>query len=110
MELADMEKILDKNVGAFNRREMNCAESTLKSVCEYIGADDKLLPRIATAFGGGMGGSQSVCGAVTGALMALGASELDDETCAQTINFALKNNEDIREIMADDEFIRCLMG
>ena len=34
----------------------NCAESTLKSVCEYIGADDKLLPRIATAFGGGMGG------------------------------------------------------
>lgn len=72
MELADMEKILDKNVGAFNRREMNCAESTLKSVCEYIGADDKLLPRIATAFGGGMGGSQSVCGAVTGALMALG--------------------------------------
>ena len=54
MELADMEKILDKNVGAFNRREMNCAESTLKSVCEYIGADDKL------------------CGAVTGALMALG--------------------------------------
>lgn len=44
------------------------------------------------------------------ALMALGASELDDETCAQTINFALKNNEDIREIMADDEFIRQILG
>ena len=44
------------------------------------------------------------------ALMALGVSDLDDETCAQTINFALKNNEDIKEIMADDEFIRHLIG
>ena len=42
--------------------------------------------------------------------MALGAKELDDETCAQTIGFALKNNEDIKEIMADDEFIRHLIG
>ena len=44
------------------------------------------------------------------ALMALGVKDLDDETCAQTINFALKNNEDIKEIMADDEFIRHLIG
>ena len=44
------------------------------------------------------------------ALMALGVKDLDDETCAQTINFALKNNEDIKEIMADDEFIRNLIG
>lgn len=40
------------------------------------------------------------------ALMALGAEELDEETAAQTLGFALKNNDDIREIMADDEFIR----
>ena len=43
------------------------------------------------------------------ALMALGATELNEDTCAQTIGFALKNNTDIREIMADDEFIRCLV-
>lgn len=43
------------------------------------------------------------------ALTALGATELDDETCAQTIGFALKNHEDIKEIMADDEFIRRLI-
>ena len=40
------------------------------------------------------------------ALMALGADALDDESCAQTIGFALKNNDDIREILADDDFIR----
>ena len=43
------------------------------------------------------------------ALMALGASELNEDTCEQTIGFALKNNTDIREIMADEEFIRCLV-
>ena len=43
------------------------------------------------------------------ALMALGAAELDDESCAETIGFALKNNDDIREILADDDFIRSLM-
>ena len=40
------------------------------------------------------------------ALMALGVDELDDESCAETIGFALKNNDDIREILSDDDFIR----
>ncbi len=43
------------------------------------------------------------------ALMALGAEELDDESCAQTLGFALKNNDDIREMLADDDFIRSLL-
>ena len=45
----------------------------------------------------------------TSALIALGAKDLDEETCAQTIGFVLKNNDDIKEIMADDEFVRCLI-
>ena len=43
------------------------------------------------------------------ALMALGAQELDEDAAAQTLGFALKNNDDIREIMADDEFIRAIL-
>ena len=43
------------------------------------------------------------------ALMALGVDELDDESCAETIGFALKNNDDIREILSDDDFIRSLI-
>ena len=43
------------------------------------------------------------------ALMALGAEELDEESAAQTLGFALKNNDDIREITADDEFIRTIL-
>ena len=44
------------------------------------------------------------------ALMALGANELDDESCAQTIGFALKNNTDIEEVLSDDGFIRNLFA
>ena len=43
------------------------------------------------------------------ALMALGIDALDDESCAQTIGFALKNNDDIRGILSDDDFIRGLL-
>ena len=43
------------------------------------------------------------------ALMALGAQEMDEDAAAQTLGFALKNNDDIREIMADDEFIRAIL-
>ena len=43
------------------------------------------------------------------ALQALGADELDDDNLSQTLGFALKNNDDIREIMADDEFVRAIL-
>jgi C_GCAxxG_C_C family probable redox protein len=41
-------------------------------VCQELGIESPIIPRVATAFGGGMGGLGSVCGAVTGALMAIG--------------------------------------
>jgi C_GCAxxG_C_C family probable redox protein len=41
-------------------------------VCQELGIESPVIPRVATAFGGGMGGLGSVCGAVTGALMAIG--------------------------------------
>ena len=43
------------------------------------------------------------------ALMALGVDELDENSAAQTLGFALKNNDDIREMLADDEFIRTIL-
>ena len=43
------------------------------------------------------------------ALMALGAEELDEDSAAQTLGFALKNNDDIREIVNDADFIRSIL-
>lgn len=70
--MADMDRILDKNIALYNGRGLNCAETVLSSMCEYMGVDSALVPRVATAFSGGMGSTQSVCGAATGALMAIG--------------------------------------
>jgi len=39
---------------------------------DYLGLEDSLLPRLASGFGGGIGRKGSLCGAFTGAIMAIG--------------------------------------
>jgi C_GCAxxG_C_C family probable redox protein len=39
---------------------------------DYFGIEDSLIPRLATGFGGGIGRKGSLCGAFTGAIMAIG--------------------------------------
>lgn len=56
-----------------------CAESVLTSLASAQGIESDLLPRIATAFCGGMSRTCGTCGALTGAMMgvslALGRSK-----------------------------------
>jgi len=49
-----------------------CAESVLLAVCQEYDIESDVIPRIASCFAGGIGNSGSVCGAVTGAVMAIG--------------------------------------
>lgn len=56
-----------------NRKKgYNCAQAVLCAYSDLLGTDEKLLFAVAEGFGGGMGGMQSVCGAVTGMYMAAG--------------------------------------
>jgi C_GCAxxG_C_C family probable redox protein len=50
----------------------NCAQSVLLTMFEHWNGKDEVIPKIATAFGGGIGRCGSVCGALTGGVMALG--------------------------------------
>ena len=50
----------------------NCAESVFMSLAESIGTKSDLIPKIATPLGGGIGRRGSVCGALTGGVMAIG--------------------------------------
>jgi C_GCAxxG_C_C family probable redox protein len=52
----------------------NCAESVLKSIVEdAFGQCHACIPRAATAFGGGVGGThEELCGALSGGIMAIG--------------------------------------
>jgi C_GCAxxG_C_C family probable redox protein len=50
----------------------NCSQSVLAAIGPVFGVSENVCLKVATAFGGGMGRQQYTCGAVTGALMALG--------------------------------------
>jgi C_GCAxxG_C_C family probable redox protein len=50
----------------------NCAQSVLSTMFEFWNGENELIPKIATAFGGGIGRCGSLCGALTGGVMALG--------------------------------------
>ena len=56
----------------------NCCQAVLMSFCEEHGLDGETAFRLAAHFGGGMRHG-ATCGAVTGALMALGLAGKGDE-------------------------------
>jgi C_GCAxxG_C_C family probable redox protein len=51
---------------------LNCAQSVFSSLLKESGLDKREAAKIASAFGGGIMDMGKTCGAVTGALMALG--------------------------------------
>jgi C_GCAxxG_C_C family probable redox protein len=61
-----------KHAMDFFDKKANCAQSVLWAFASDYGMDEKTALRVATGFGGGMGRMANVCGAVTGAYMALG--------------------------------------
>lgn len=50
----------------------NCAQSVLLAMQKYWEVKNPLEPRVASAFGGGIGRRGSVCGALTGGVIAIG--------------------------------------
>jgi C_GCAxxG_C_C family probable redox protein len=61
----------------------NCAQSVLATMFEYWNGENELIPKIAAAFGGGIGRCGSVCGALTGGVMALGIRYATNEPSAE---------------------------
>ena len=53
-------------------RGFSCAPAVLSTYCEQLGLEEALALRIASGFGGGIGLTGRTCGAVTGAIMAIG--------------------------------------
>jgi len=49
-----------------------CSQAVLSVFCEEMGMDHTTALKVASGFGGGMGRMGEVCGAVTGAYIALG--------------------------------------
>lgn len=71
----------------------NCAQSVLLPFAEDFGMSEEDVMRIAVHFGAGMK-MGSVCGAVTGGLMALGLAGLDDPKIANAFCRRIRENHD----------------
>ena len=63
----------EKKAAQLFRAGYNCAQATFCAFADEIGMDADFAARLSSSFGGGMGRMREVCGAVSGALMALGA-------------------------------------
>jgi len=58
--------------GRYFDRNFNCAQSVLAAFAARFGLDEAVALKVAEPFGGGLARRGETCGAVTGALMALG--------------------------------------
>jgi C_GCAxxG_C_C family probable redox protein len=50
----------------------NCAESALLTICKILKIDSEAVPKAATGFGGGVSRLGSICGALSGTIIAMG--------------------------------------
>ena len=75
-----------------NQEGYNCAEAVLCAFCDKTGLDEKTALNLAEGFGGGIGGMNSVCGAVTGMIMAanliLGNAEPENPAATKKESYA----------------------
>lgn len=74
----------------------NCCQAVAMTIGEQHGIDPEISKRMGRAFGGGMGRLGLVCGAVSGALMAIGLA-LESTTDERATR--LKSNEFAREFV-----------
>ena len=73
----------EKAIRHFRVEGYNCSQSVLLTMAEHWKFKNELIPKVATAFGGGMGRCGSVCGALTGGLMAIGIKYGTNEPSAE---------------------------
>jgi C_GCAxxG_C_C family probable redox protein len=64
--------VLSEKAATLFDRGYNCAQSVLLTMSEHWNGKSDVIPKIATGFGGGIGRCGSVCGALSGGIMALG--------------------------------------
>lgn len=75
----------------------NCSQAVFLAFADKYGIDEETALRLASSFGGGMGRSREICGALSGALMVNGMETAS--TDLTDIEAKTANYESAREIM-----------
>ena len=98
----------EKAIATF-RSGYNCSQAVFHSYCDLFGVDGPKAKLIAAGFGGGIGGLQQTCGAVTGAVMLLGLHYYDENDVAGSKrNTYEKVREFVAKFESKNETAQCL--
>jgi len=70
----------------------NCSQAVFSAYATQLGIDDETVLKLAAPFGGGVARQGEVCGAVTGALMALGLGRGNATLENKEENYSIAND------------------
>ncbi|MBW1743448.1 MAG: C_GCAxxG_C_C family protein [Deltaproteobacteria bacterium] len=76
-------------------------------MCQEFEIESEIIPRIASCFGGGIGNTGAVCGAVAGAVMAIGLKKERGNTMEDWFRISAVAQEFRRRFEAEMETISC---
>jgi len=76
-------------------------------VCQEFEIESEIIPRIASCFGGGIGNTGAVCGAVAGAVMAIGLKKERGDTIEDWLRISAVAHEFRRRFEAEMGTINC---
>ena len=86
-----------------HKKGCNCAQAVACVFADRLGFSEDTVFRLTEAFGGGMGGTQGVCGAVSamvfvaGGIKSYGTDKLPETNKKESYDFARNLMEDIYE-------------
>ena len=76
-------------------------------MCQEFEIESEIIPRVASGFGGGIGNTGVVCGAVVGAVMAIGLKKERGATMEDWFRISAVVQEFRRRFEAEMETINC---
>ena len=76
-------------------------------MCQEFEIENEIIPRIASCFGGGIGNTGAVCGAVAGAVMAIGLKKERGDTMEEMLRTLAVAQEFRRRFEAEMGTINC---
>lgn len=86
----------------------NCAQSVLGACGEYTGLDENTALAVSAGFGGGVR-SGEICGAISGAVMAIGMAQQKDPADPETkAKIAAQTKELVKAFREKFGCVRCL--
>lgn len=98
----------DEAVACF-KGGFSCTQALLSSFSEELGMDRETACKVASGFGGGVGRTGNICGAVSGAIMVIGLKygTAVPETCAERERTYELVREFVREYTALHGSVNC---